>query len=229
MQRYRIAREAVWRARRLARPAWLGSLRRTTPLSLVYGFDRGTPVDRYYVEHFLKEHRNDIRGRVLEVKDSGYTDRFGTEVTQADVLDIDAQNPKATVVADLAAADNVPSDTFDCFLLVHTLQLIYDFHAAIRHSHRILRPGGVLLAVVGPVRRLSLSPEEKFQWGFLPDSCSRLFGDTFGAEKVSVQSYGNVLSCVAATVGMAHEELSPAELNVNDPSFPLIIGVRAVK
>jgi len=38
------AKRAVRALRRLTRPAWLGTIRRTTPLSAVYGFDRGTPV-----------------------------------------------------------------------------------------------------------------------------------------------------------------------------------------
>src|SRR5690348_1817652 len=81
--------------RRMTRPAWLGSIRRTTPLSPIWGHDRGTPVDRYYIEQFLDRNRQDIRGRVLEIKDSSYTDRFGAGVERSDVLDIDARNPSA--------------------------------------------------------------------------------------------------------------------------------------
>src|SRR5450755_3790753 len=91
----RVARLVHQLYRRLSRPAWLGTLRRTTPLSDEHGFDRGTPVDRYYIEGFLEEHRQDIRGRVLEVRDSGYTDRFGHELTQRAVLDINSANPLA--------------------------------------------------------------------------------------------------------------------------------------
>src|SRR5216117_2974376 len=70
------------RLRRLSRPARLGTLRRTTPLSHDFGYDRGTPIDRYYIERFLSDERCSIRGRVLEVKDTTYTDRFGTAVAQ---------------------------------------------------------------------------------------------------------------------------------------------------
>jgi hypothetical protein len=40
------------------------------PLSDQYGFDRGTPVDRRYIEAFLRVHRDAIQGRVLEVQDN---------------------------------------------------------------------------------------------------------------------------------------------------------------
>ena len=38
--------------RGLGVPYW-GNLRRLRPFSVYYGFDRGTPVDRYYLDRFL--------------------------------------------------------------------------------------------------------------------------------------------------------------------------------
>jgi SAM-dependent methyltransferase len=216
--------------RRLARPAWLGTLRRTAPLSDDWGYDRGTPVDRHYIEQFLFEHRSTIRGRVLEIKDCSYTDRFGGCVGQRDVLDVDPANPNATIVADLAAADGIASDQFDCFILTQTLQLIYDTRAALRHAHRILRPGGVLLATVPTVSRIVDGPGlQGDYWRFTAASCSALFGDVFGPGQVTVRAYGNVLAGIAFLAGIASEELSRRELAAHDPYFPLIIAVRAVK
>ena len=68
------ARRLRQRLRRFVRPAFLGTLRRTRPLSNDFGYDRGTPVDRYYIERFLAQHRSDVRGRVLEVKEPIYTE-----------------------------------------------------------------------------------------------------------------------------------------------------------
>lgn len=218
------------RVRRLSRPAWLGTIRRTIPLSDNWGFERGTPVDRYYIQGFLEENRSDIRGRVLEVKDSSYTNRYGAVVEQRDVLDVDATNPDATIIADLAAANNIPSNGFDCFILTQTLQLIYDTRAAITHAHRILRPGGVLLVTVPVVSRIATRYGLKSDyWRFTAASCSRLFEEIFGAEQLTIRSYGNVLTGVAFLTGMAHEELSRRELEVHDEYFPVVIAVRAVK
>src|SRR5258708_1276969 len=44
----------------------LGDFVRTRPISTSFGFDRGTPIDRYYIENFLGRNAGDIRGRVLE-------------------------------------------------------------------------------------------------------------------------------------------------------------------
>ncbi len=216
--------------RRMAHPAWLGTLRRISPLSAEWGFDRGTPVDRYYIEQFLVEQQADIRGRVLEVRNSDYTQRFGQDVTRADVLDIDPTNPRATIVADLTIAEAVPADQFDCFILTQTLQFIYDTRAALRHAHRLLRPGGVLLVTVPSISRIA--PRYGLRtdyWRFTQASCAALFGAVFGVERVTVQSYGNVLTGMAFLTGMACEELTRRELEAHDDYFPLIIAVRAIK
>jgi SAM-dependent methyltransferase len=217
-------------ARRVARPALLGTLRRTTPLSDVWGGDRGTPVDRYYIERFLERHRRDVRGRVVEILNDDFTARFGTGVERSDVLDIDASNPRATLVADLAAAHSVPSDAFDCFILTQTLQLIYDARAAVGHVHRVLRPGGVLLATVPFISRTAYDdgPIADY-WRFSAAACRRLFGEVFGEDQVEVETYGNVLAAIGFLTGLAHEELSPRELAAHDARFPLIVAIRAVK
>ena len=217
------------RLRRLLRPAWMGTLRRLTPLSDYWGMERGTPVDRYYIEQFLNQHRRDIRGRVLEVRDSAYTDRFGTTVERCDILDIEANNPRATLVADLTAPTGIPSDQFDCFILTQTLQFIYDFRSAAGQAFRLLRPGGVLLATVPSISRIDPHHFPNDYWRFSAAACRELFGAQFGHGSVTVQSYGNVLTSLAFLTGMAREELGQAELETHDAYFPIIVAVRAVK
>ena len=60
-----------------------GHLRRVRPISPNFGFDRGKPLDRRYIEDFLSHNAQDIRGHVLEVADNAYTLKFGgTRVTR---------------------------------------------------------------------------------------------------------------------------------------------------
>jgi SAM-dependent methyltransferase len=218
------------RLQRLARPAWLHAFNRTTPLSRYFGNDRGTPVDRHYIEAFLEQHRADIRGDCLEVKDSKYLDRFGSGVTHVDVLDIDASNPEATLVSDLAAAETLPENRFDCIVLTQTLQYVFDLAAAVRNLHRMLRPGGVLL-VTAPSAIALLDPQLQHleHWRFTVTSCRRLFAAEFGQEAIDVRAYGNMLTARAFLAGMASEELSPRHLAAHDPLFPVVVSVRAVK
>jgi SAM-dependent methyltransferase len=217
------------RARRLLQPRsalW----RRPKPLSDRWGTDRGNmPVDRHYIEAFLAGNRAAIRGRVLEVKEPVYTNLFGADVSEGHVLDIDASNRRATYVADLASADAIPSDAFDCFILTQTLQFIYDLEAAAAHAHRILRPGGVLLCTVPSVSRIEPGSVENEYWRFTTASCAHLFEAAFPGGAVIVRSHGNVLVSIAFLAGMAAEELRQSQLDENDPHFPLIVTVRAEK
>jgi len=69
---------AAWPPRRTIR---FGSLRRTKPISSDFGFDRGTPVDRHYIEAFLRQRSSDIRGHCLELGGDFYLRSFGSGVT----------------------------------------------------------------------------------------------------------------------------------------------------
>ncbi len=208
----------------------MGTLRRLDPISSYWGLDRGTPIDRFFIEEFLQHYRADIHGRVLEVRDSRYTEQFGSGVVRKEVLDIDSANPRATIVADLARADQVPSDSYDCFVITQTLQYVFDIGSAISHAFRILRPGGVLLVTVPGISRITpCSGLTSDYWRFTPASCKTLFAEIFGDESIEVHSYGNVLTAIAFLTGISGDELSTREIEAHDPYYPVIIAVRAVK
>lgn len=211
-------------------PAWLGTARRTSPFSDRWGFDRGTPIDRFYIEAFLTLHQADIRGRVLEVGDARYTERFGAEVISHDVLDFNPSNVHATVIADLANTDAFEQDAYDCFLLVQTLQYVFDVAAAVRTTRRLLRPGGVALVAVPAVTKIAGSAgiDGDF-WRFTPAACRALFQAEFGEGSVEVNGHGNVLVAMAFLLGMASEELKEDELRLVDPWHPVVVTGRVVK
>ena len=215
-----------------------GSLRRLTPFSRRYGFERGTPIDRHYIESFLSRHAGeesygsgDIRGRVLEVGDDVYTRRFGAAVTTSDVLHDSEERPSATLVADLTDPESVPADAFDCVICTQTLHFIYDIRTAIGTLERALKPGGVLLATVPGISQVC-RPERDIwgdYWRLTTLSARRLLEEAFPASGVSVESYGNVLSAASFLYGVAAEELKPDELEPRDPDYELVIAMRAVK
>lgn len=230
MRKLVVPEDVQKRLRRLRHPAWLGTMRRLRPLSDHWGSERGTPIDRYYIDGFLASHSHDIRGRVLEVMDRRYTERFGKEVDRSDILDIDPANEAATIVGNLGEPQTLPEAAFDCFVLTQTLQFVYEVQTAAREAHRTLRSGGVLLATVPAVSKIDrhAGPAGDF-WRFTYASCSRLFGGVFGSDRVRVESYGNVLAAVAFLMGMSREELRTNELDERNELFPVVIGVRAVK
>jgi SAM-dependent methyltransferase len=210
-----------------------GSLRRVTPISDSFGFDRGLPIDRYYIEQFLAEQAASIRGSVLEVGDSLYTQKFGRNgaVERIDILDVRPDNARATVIADLTEPDSFAADAFDCVICTQTLPYIYDIHAAVGTLHRILRPGGVVLATVSSVSRIWTKGDRLYgdYWRFTSRSSRLLFEEAFAPDEVAVSSYGNVLSAASFLYGLATSELSRDELDVRDPDFPVVIGITARK
>jgi SAM-dependent methyltransferase len=205
-----------------------GSLRRLTPISRNFGWDRGGPIDRYYVEDFLARHREHIRGRVLEIQNASYTRRFGGErVTTSDVLDVVEDNRQATIYADLTCADHVPSDAFDCIILTQTLHVIYDVHSVTQTLYRILKPGGVLLATFPGISQVDWT--EQWYWSFTGRSARRLFEEAFPAGNVVVETHGNALAATAFLHGLGVGELCQEELEFRDPDCELMIAIKAVK
>jgi SAM-dependent methyltransferase len=218
------------RARRWRRPRRLGELRRTTPFG-TWGESRGGPIDRYYVDRYLEAHAADIRGRVLEVTGDEYATAFGTGVERVDILDIEDDNPRASFVADIANAPNVPDDAFDCVLVTQLLPFVWDVRGAFRTSHRVLRSGGVLLVTTPGICRIAPVEAELYGhwWNFTSMSAARLAAEQFGEENVEVTTYGNVLAAAAYLFGLGLHDLAPEELAHRDPAFQVTIGVRAVK
>lgn len=208
----------------------LGDLRRVEPVSEEYGYERGNPIDRYYIEAFLEKYSQDIRGRTLEILDDTYSRRFGVgRVTEAHVLDIDPGNAEATIIADLTDAPDVPSDYFDAIIVTQTLHLIYEIRSAVRTLHRILAPGGTLLVTFPGISPIGHEQyRDTWSWALTPSSAKLLLGEFFGTD-VDVESMGNVLTAGAFVYGLAQEDLLPADMDVRDPFYPVTVAVRAKK
>lgn len=233
--RRRVSHDSRSAARELIPPPGavdFGQLRRGTPVSRVFGFDRGCCIDRYYIHRFLSAHAADIRGRVLEVAENNYTHIYGGDrVTQSDVLHVAPGHRRATIVDDLTSGATMPDDIFDCVILTQTLQHIFDTRAVLRTVHRILRPGGVALVTVPGISQISRYDMDRWGdfWRFTTLSLQRLFEEVFAAESLDVQAHGNVLAAVAFLHGLSADELRDEELDAFDPDYQLLLTVRAEK
>jgi glycosyltransferase involved in cell wall biosynthesis len=209
----------------------LGDLHRVKPISDSFGFDRGLPVDRYYIERFLARHASEIVGRVLEVGDDAYTKRFGgSRVSRSDVLHVHAGNPRATFVGDVTDPSVLPSHTFNCIVFTQTLQLVYDVRGAIAQLHRALAPGGVVLATAPGISQIDRGEWGKtWFWSFTPAALERLFAEVFGADAILIKTYGNVFAATTFLQGLAVEELDTRDLDATDKAYPVVVCIRARK
>ncbi len=208
-----------------------GDLRRTTPIASDFGYSRGGPIDRYYIEGFLERRHDDIRGRVLEVGDASYTHRFGgPRVERSDVLHIDAGRPDVTFVGDLSDGSMLPDEAFDCVVLTQTLHLIFDHMAALQTLERVLVPGGVLLLTVPGISNIATD-----EWGatwhysFSHHALQRACDAVFGSDRTTVESHGNVLAAVAFLHGLGREELTTDELDEQHVEYSIVNTAHVVK
>jgi SAM-dependent methyltransferase len=218
--------------RRLLGPAFRPNLWRVDPVSREFGFDRGMPIDRYFIEKFLGDNAALIRGRVLEIEHDLYASKFGgAKVDRCDILYRDPGLERATIIADLADAPNIPDESFDCVILIHTLQYIYDTAAAIRTCRRILKPGGSVLAASLFIGQYSPGDRELWgeYWRFSRMAFNRLFGEVFGSANVRVEAFGNALTAAAFIQGVAAEELSREELDHYDPNYDVAVAAVATR
>ena len=209
-----------------------GDLRRTEPISRVFGLDRGTPVDRYYIEGFLGDQSGSVRGRVLEIGDATYTKRFGgSRVTRSDVLHVSGDSPEATVIADLTDAPQIATGTFDCIILTQTLQFTYSMEKTVAELFRILAPGGCVLCTVPGISQISRYDMDRWgdYWRLTDLSARTLFETAFPPQQVEVTTCGNVLAATAFLHGLAVSELATGELDVRDEDYPLIVAIKATK
>jgi hypothetical protein len=218
---------------RMRTPVNLRDLTRTSPVSANFGWDRGTPIDRYYIENFFRANGHLITGRVLEVGDSSYSREFSRGAVESfNVLQHAAQGGgEATIIGDLTDAATLPPDAFDCFICAQTFQYTFEIGRAVAGAHYLLRPGGVLLATVPGISQISRKDAERYGefWRFTTGSMERLFSPVFGGG-VEVAGFGNVLAATAFLQGLAQEDLPDRTLlDAADPDYPLIITLVARK
>jgi SAM-dependent methyltransferase len=204
-------------------------LRRLRPISDHWGFDRGQPVDRYYIDEFMASHRADVRGRVLEVGAPRYAAELrGPTVERIDIVDVDPNNPQATIVGDLTAASTLPEASFDCVILTQVIQAVFDPAAAVRSSVRSLRPGGVLLATLPAISRMeSEGLGITRYWNFTLASARALFRAHFPEDALEIRAHGNLRVAIAFLEGRASDEVPRRALDYNDPEYAVVITVRA--
>lgn len=208
----------------------MNDMDRVTPFCNEFGYKRGGPIDRYYIENFLTAQKQFIKGRVLEIGDNEYTLKFGSEVIQSDVLHVNASNPVATIIGDLTSAPQIPDNTFDCIILTQTLHLIYDYKAALQTIKRILKPRGILLMTSPGITPIDQSDwNETWYWSFTDKSIKKLLSESFTVDKIQVETFGNVYAATTFLFGMGLPEVSKEKLNHNDPQYQVIITAIAKK
>lgn len=207
------------------------NLRNLEPISKVFAFDRGTPIDRVYIEDFLEKNKNFVKGVVCEIADNTYSKKYGSNIKKFEILHYTSDNKNATIVGDLTNVSTIPKGCIDCFILTQTLNFIYDFKSAISGLHHMLKDGGVALVTVSGISQISRYDMDRWgdYWRFTDLSIKKSFEEVFGENNVEVETYGNVLATTAFLQGISAEELTKDELFYRDKDYQITITIKAIK
>jgi len=207
-----------------------GDFFRSTPVSRVWGADRGTALDRPFIEHFIQTHAGDVHGRVLEIGQANYARTYGCRDSQIDVLDIDPENAEADIIDDLQSCSKIGDETYDCLILTQVVQFVPDFERMIATAARILRPGGILLLTTSGITQApSLTHYQEFFWSFFKPGLKRTLSAHFDKRKLLLDSHGNVGLAASFLMGLAASEVPSELFSVQDPEYPIVLTARAAK
>jgi len=205
---------------------------RLKPLSEYFSYDRGDlSVHRFYIDQFVNQHSDKILGKVLEVGDSRYISKHSSRVTDFSILNFSKPLDPKGIHCDLTDLETLPEWGYNAFICTQTFNFIYNFPKAIEGAFQLLDNGGYLLATVSGIQQISKHDDTRWgdYWRFTAKTCQIAFSEIFGAENVSIITYGNIRTTVAALDGMAANELRPSDFDFCDPNFQLVIGIVARK
>lgn len=206
----------------------LGLCEELQPYSRDFGFHLGTPIDRFYINDFVKKHKNDIYGTVYEIGDDQYSKRYAQKNSRIVILN-ESHRHKFSVQVDLNGKNPHLYNTADCIILTQTLNFVYNFHNAIDEVLNILKSGGVCLITVAGISQISRHDMDRWgdYWRFTDLSVRKMLENSF--VNYSVEYFGNYYACANFLAGIPLENVNLDFLNFVDVDYQLIVGARMIK
>ena len=103
--------------------------------------------------------------------------------------------------------------------------------SAVFHVHKILKPGGHLLATNPCISQISRFDMERWgdYWRFTPQSIIRLLENYFPKNNIQIEVLGNSLTSACFIQGIPCEKLRPKELDHADQDYSVTITTLAQK
>lgn len=198
-----------------------------------FGWTRGTPIDRFYLQQFFKDNRSFIKGYCLEFGENIYTKAYGSNVIQAGVFtsDLDEKRKEGVIAGDISKSETLPSDKYDCIICTNVLNFIYDIHASVNGLHMMLKPGGnCLVSIAGYSSHVSRYDMNRWgdYWRLSDKTAIRMF-EAAGFIIDEVKTYGNAYAAVAQMHGYCAEDVNIDRLTASHPDHQMLITMRIKK
>lgn len=195
----------------------------------VDGSEFGTPIDRFYIEKFLKENKSYIHGTVMEVQDNRYTVKFGEQVKESIICHVKGWNGARKV--NFESGEGIEQNMVDCLICTQTLQFIFDQKKALKNIYKMLKPGGCALISVPGIKPISIFHSRNWgeYWSYTAQTMIKLCSEVATEDHYEVQAYGNVKVATAFLYGLSIEEMDKADLEYVDPVYPLTVVAKLFK
>ena len=194
-----------------------GDFRRIAPFCPTFGTSRGTPIDRLYLSQFIDRIRDQVTGQTLEI--GGIVDNqemYGLPgCTDYHSLEMQA-GPGITHVGDAHDSGLFEPATYDSILMFNVLEHCHSPQTIVDNVQRWLKPGGACFLMVPNAQRVHNYPAD--YWRPMPEGIGHLLRN-FDETKLFV--YGNPTTFIASVMGVAAEELTPQEVSVCNPEYPV--------
>lgn len=200
------------------------------PMDKIFGFSRGTAVDRYYIENFLSKYRHYITGNCLEIAEDTYTKKFGKKPFVSNMLHVNGWGENV-IKGNFETGEGLRDEEFDCMIITQTLMVIKDLKTAVENMHQSLKKGGCALITVAGISQISRYDADNWGdfWRFNYDGIKNVIESVFGYDNVEIVHYGNVKTACALLYGVVVEELEKKDMDYKDMDYPVIYGIVARK
>jgi|TARA_B110000259_G_scaffold187654_1_gene242703 SAM-dependent methyltransferase len=196
------------------------------PISDYFGFDRGLPIDRYYINKFININKKHIRGNVLEIGDDRYSKKFKCDSTIYGII----KNEKVEI---LNLEEKLPNKIkkFDCIICTQVINYTYKKEKFISNLYKLLKKNGILLLTCSSITRISNYDYNRYgdYWRFTDMSLRKLLSSVFNKKSIRIKTHGNISVSTKFLYGLSADEVSYDDLNFNDKNFSLLISCRAKK
>jgi SAM-dependent methyltransferase len=202
-----------------------GSLGAYVPISTGFGFERGTPIDRYYLNRFIEEVRSQVRGVVIEIGGSLNNRTVYNFVNAREYHAMDLiQRPDVDIVGNAEDPAAFPASSIDSVIAFNVLEHCREPWVVIDNALLWLKPGGALFCMVPNAQRIHKMPGD--YWRPLPQAVSWMLR-RFSTHQLRV--YGNPIALVASFMGIASEEVPRRDLDFFNPDYPVATCAVAIK
>ena len=202
-------------------------------LSNDYGDSRGTPITRFYIQHFFLNLNHFDWGNCLEFEDNRYTDQFGKNVTKYNTFKFSNKysDKDNLIIGDLTKITFLPKERFDFIVCTNVLNFIFDFESAIEGIYKMLKKKGkCIITLDGPSSHISRYDMERWgdYWRFTDLSAKKVIErSNFKIKQTTV--YGNPYACSAQLNGFSIQDIDQSKLFPSEKDYQLLIALFLTK